>query len=393
MAAERSAEILFKDRPVGVLLETPDGGTRFVYGPDVTETIACALPVATREHGWPAGLHPVFQHLGPEGWLREKQARAGRVEEEDDFGLLLRYGRDCIGAIGIRPVQPITPSGWGGDAETRAATVGGRTVSGVQKKLLAYHDGDRYLPAEADGPATHIAKYNGQSEPTLVRNELLSLRLARDVLGAKQVTAFDRGFVAGLDEPALIVTRFDRTATGAKLRLEDFAQILARPQGRDFGGKYAGSYEEIAAAIRQHSARPLIDLDQFFRCVVFCVLIGNADAHLKNFSLLETPDGLRLSPAYDLLNTLVYRGAYKTEFALALGGDRIPTDRIDRRRILAFAEAIGLPAAAARLALRQLRDRIRRSTAIQPPDAEPEDGFLHRYAEIVENACSRLFEE
>jgi serine/threonine-protein kinase HipA len=393
LVTERSADILFKDQAVGVLYETPQGGTRFVYSPDAVDTIACALPVGQREHAWPTGLHPFFQHLGPEGWLREKQARAGRVEEEDDFGLLLRYGQDCIGAVGISAIEPVaTPSG-SADAETKAAVAGKRTVSGVQKKLLAFHRDGQYHPAEAEGPATHIAKYNGQSDTTLVRNELLSLRLARDVLGTKQDTEFETAVVAGIDELALVVKRFDRTERLAKLRMEDFAQILSRPRGRDFTGKYAGSYEEIALAIRDHSARPQIDVDQFFRRVVFCVLIGNADAHLKNFSLLETRDGLRLSPAYDLLNTLVYGGTYKTELALSLCGDHVQTDRINRRLVLAFGQAIGLPARAIQVALKEIGDRIRRSGAIVPPDAEPADGFVHRYAGIVGDACSRILEE
>ncbi|GEO42176.1 hypothetical protein SAE02_63240 [Skermanella aerolata] len=289
--AERSVDILFKDQAVGALYETPQGGTRFVYSPDAVETIACALPLGEREHAWPTGLHPFFQHLGPEGWLREKQARAGRVEEEDDFGLLLRYGQDCIGAVGVRAIEPVAVPSGSVDAETMAPVAGSRTVPGVQKKLFAIRRDGQYHPAEAEGPATHIAKYNGQSDDTLVRYELLSLRLARDVLGTKQVTEFDTAVVAGIDGLALVVKRFDRTERLAKLRLEDFAQILSRPRGRDFTGKYAGSYEEIALAIRDHSARPQIDVDQFFRRVVFCVLIGNADAHLKNFSLLETPDG------------------------------------------------------------------------------------------------------
>ena len=137
--AERCANILFKDQAAGVLYETPQGGTRFVYNPDAVETIACALPVGEREHAWPTGLHPFFQHLGPEGWLREKQARAGRVEEEDDFGLLLRYGQDCIGAVGVRAIEPVAALWAPADAETKAAVAGKRTVSGVQKKLLAFH--------------------------------------------------------------------------------------------------------------------------------------------------------------------------------------------------------------------------------------------------------------
>jgi serine/threonine-protein kinase HipA len=61
------------------------------------------LPSSRREHECALGIHPFFQRLGPEGWLRKKQARTGHIPEEDDFGLLLRYGADCIGAVGVRP--------------------------------------------------------------------------------------------------------------------------------------------------------------------------------------------------------------------------------------------------------------------------------------------------
>ena len=263
----------------------------------------------------------------------------------------------------------------------------------MQKKLLVFTRDGQFLPSEAEGPATHIAKYNDLSNDTLVRNELLTLRFAQDVLGLKQVTAFKTAFVTGVDELALVVKRFDRAESGEKLRLEDFAQILCRPRGRDFTGKYDGSYEEIALAIRQHSVRPEIDVDQFFRRVIFCALTGNADAHLKNFSLLETPIGLRLSPAYDLLNTLVYGGEYKSEFALSLCGARVQTDRIDRALVIAFGRAIGLPDRAIQLALKEIRERIRRSRAIVPPEAETPDGFVHRYAAIVEDACVRILKE
>src|SRR3546814_1162819 len=95
--------------------------------------------------------------------------------------------------------------------------------------------------------------------------------------------------------------------------MEDFAQILMRPREADFKGKYQGSYEEVAAAIDRHSARPQIDRARFFSALVFNLIIGNADAHLKHWSLLERPEGLRLSPQYDPLNTLLYGSAYSTD--------------------------------------------------------------------------------
>ena len=391
--AERVAEILFKGQRAGLLYEMPGGGTRFIYDPGWDAAIGCCLPVAGREHVWAAGLHPFFEHLGPEGWLREKQVRAGRIEEEDDLGLLLRYGRDCIGAVSLRDGQEgAEPFPAAASLETRAAAAGSRTVSGVQKKLLVYRQGESWLPADAAGPATHIAKFNPESNATLIRNEWLSLRFAQDVLGADQVTEFATGVITGLDAPALLVTRFDRTPTGEKLRLDDFAQILPKARGRDFRGKYESSYEEAAALITAHSARPRIDLDRFFRRVVFNILIGNADAHLKNFSLLEAKEGLRLAPAYDMLNTLFYGGDYDTRTALGLGGDKPPLDRIGRPQVAAFGAAVGLPDRAVALALRDIRHRVGKSRVLVPSGGEDPGGFVHRYAEIVEGACLRILE-
>ena len=389
----RRAHILYKDQVAGLVEETPQNGTEFTYREDWSQTIACALPIEEKRVAWPRGLHPVFENLGPEGWLRRKQALAGQVAVEDDFGLLLRYGADCIGALSVLPAD--TPErqaeAHSGDRLADAATEARRTVSGVQIKLLAWHDGTRFRPATDDSPATHIAKYAPAAHPDLLRNEILSLKLASDILGPEEVTRFENGPVEGIPEPALLVERFDRTPDGGKLRLEDFAQILTRPRGNDFQGKYDGSYEEIAEGIDRYSARPAIDLARFFSALVFNLLIGNADAHLKNWSLLERPEGLRLSPQYDLLNTLLY-GDYDGRTALALCGDKVALDAVDRPLVLHFAERIGLPRRAADLRLADLKRRLARSNRLQPPPAEPPDGFVNRYSDVVRNACARILE-
>ncbi|MGH8247303.1 MAG: type II toxin-antitoxin system HipA family toxin, partial [Gammaproteobacteria bacterium] len=290
----RSGEVLFKDAVAGTLAETAGGGTRFAYGSNWKEPIACCLPVERREHEWPQGLHPFFQHLGPEGWLRERQARVAHIAEEDDFGLLLRYGTDCIGAVGIKSAVPLPKI----DSPAEVPANPGRTISGVQRKLLVVEKDKVFHPAGPVGLAPYIAKFNSQNIPTLVRNEALTLRWARAVLGKSEVCEADLGHVAVVNEIALIVTRFDRASDGRKLRLEDFAQILCRPRGRDYAGKYDASHEEVAEVIKAYSARPEIDLDKFFRRLIVFALVGNCDGHLKNFSLLETPTGLRLAPLY-----------------------------------------------------------------------------------------------
>lgn len=389
LVAERQAIVTFKGVRAGLLRER-GRGTHFAYDGDWAEEIACALPITVRDHLWRDGLLPFFEHLAPEGWLRGLQARAGGTAEQDDLGLLLNYGADCIGAVGILPL---------GDAQSaahpdapilvEAAVTARRTVSGIQRKLLAYHDGDTYRPAiGASDPVTHIAKFNSANEPTLVQNEALSLALAREVLGEAEVTRGALGVVSGTGELALIVERFDRGGD-TRLRLEDFAQILGKPRGREFNGKYESSYEDAAQAIKRHSSRARIDLDRFFRLVVFNFVLGNADAHLKNFSLLERPEGLRLSPAYDLLNTLLY--PFNSDTALEIGGSRRPLDSISRSLLEAFGVDIGLPPRAVALALDQLARRLRAPKTLRLADNVAADDFRSRFKAVVEANAERIF--
>jgi serine/threonine-protein kinase HipA len=383
----REARVFFKDRQAGLLAETAGGGTRFTYQPDWTGDIACALPAVRREHDWARGLHPFFEHLGPEGWLRERQARNAHIVEDDDFGLLLRYGRDCIGAVSILPTEGTFIEAIVTEAEVNP----GRTVSGVQKKLLVVKTGkDAFQPAAANGPAPYIAKFNPESEPTLVRNERLSLAWTAAVLGKREVNTAEVSHIAALDQIALIVTRFDRGPGGEKYRLEDCAQILGKPRGRDYAGKYDGAYEDIAGVIDRYSARPAIDKARFLSRLVAYALIGNCDAHLKNFSLLESSDGLRLSPAYDVVNTALYP-RYDQLFALAIEGKKHQLSAIDGTLLRRFGLNIGLPERAVEQIFTEITRNVRRAEPIlQPPAAEPPDGFVSRFKETVSNACLRI---
>ncbi len=387
----RSAQITFKDELAGTLVETVTGGTRFCYIPGWGETIACGFPVTAREHEYQVGLHPFFQHLSAEGWLREQQARAATIADQDDLGLLLRYGADCIGAVSVRPAigaGPAPPH----DNLTDITASPGRTISGIQKKLIVVFDTatESFRPADAIGPAPFIAKFNSPFIDTLVRNEALSLRWVAAVLGEKEVNRFRLAHIPSLNELALVVTRFDRGSAGEKFRLEDFAQILGKPRGADYAGKYDGSYEEVAATISLHSSRPVIDLSRFFRRLIVYAIVGNCDAHLKNFSLLERPEGLRLSPAYDILNTALYPGHDQT-LALTIGGNRTFLDAVDSNLLQRFGLSIGLPERAVTQTFTDLARHVRKATAaIQPPPAEGPDGFVTRFAEVVRDGCLRI---
>lgn len=394
MARLRFAEVRCRGRRAGLLLETPGGGSVFEYAEDAGEDVGCALPRDQRTHAWAAGVHPFFQHLGPEGWLRSRQARTAELDEQDDLGLLLRYGADCIGAVSVHdPDAPATPPAEEVlDALTLAAVEARRTISGVQPKLLARAEGDRVVPAGPEGAAPLIAKFPTSDLPELAPNEALSLELARMLLGADRVTESRLGTVEGIRPPALLVVRFDRTPDGEKLRLEDFAQVLAVPRGRDWSGKYDASYEEAAAAIERFAAAPRIDLLRYLERIAASFLLGDCDCHLKNFSLLETPGGLRLSPAYDIVNTYVFAAqGYSTRFGLRLGGRARQWDEITRDTFRALGADLDLPPRAVERALTALvrkREPVLRRLAPRPEWAD--DHWRVRYRAIVDDAFSRL---
>lgn len=271
-----------------------------------------------------------------------------------------------------------------------AAALPGRTLSGVQKKLLAFRGAKGFEPCiRTSDPATHIAKFNRDDLPTLVQNEYLSLELGRETLGEAEITKAKPAVLAGIEGLALLVERFDR-AGEEKLGLEDFAQILGKPRGREFDGKYNSSYEEAATVITRFSARARIDLARYFRLVVFNLVLGNADAHLKNFSLLGTSEGLRLSPAYDLINTLVYPGHERTA-ALEIGGAKRPFDTLDRALVEALGATIGLPAPEIKRSLDTLARGFAGARTLEFSARVQPDDFRIGYREIIRENAGRIF--
>ena len=126
-------------------------------------------------------------------------------------------------------------------------------------------------------------------------------------------------------ELAYISKRFDRTSK-EKLHIEDFAQLLEVLTER----KYSGSVERVGKGIMKFSSFPGNDLINLFELVLFSYLIGNADMHLKNYSLLRDQQGdIKLSPAYDLLSTKLLMPEDKEEYAITINGKKSNITRKD----------------------------------------------------------------
>ncbi|MCL2097252.1 MAG: HipA domain-containing protein [Bacteroidales bacterium] len=116
-----------------------------------------------------------------------------------------------------------------------------------------------------------------------------------------------------------ITRRIDRDEKGNKLHMEDMCQLTERLTE----DKYRGSYEQIAKAILKYSAKPGLDVVNFFEQLLFCYLTGNADMHLKNFSLIKSISGTYcLSPGYDMLSTALVMPEDKEELALTLNAKK-----------------------------------------------------------------------
>jgi len=134
---------------------------------------------------------------------------------------------------------------------------------------------------------------------------------------------------------AYITKRIDRNKA-EKLHMEDMCQITQRLTEH----KYQGSYEQVAKAIRQYSTYPGLDLVNFCELLLFCFFTGNADMHLKNFSLIQkTGNGMGLAPAYDLVATALVNPADREQVALTLNGRK---NRLKRSDFEAIFNSAGL---------------------------------------------------
>ncbi len=240
-----------------------------------------------------------------------------------------RYHPACLRRLFGTPALPAVELTHG-DVLMKAQEMAGRmSISGVQPKLSMSRQGSRLVPVTTGGQ--FILKPQTERFPLLPQNENLCMNIA----GLLEIDTPPHGLFDLHDgSPAYLVRRFDRTPDGKKLRCEDFAQILCADD------KYTGSMERIGNKIRELSDVPGLDVQLFFERVLLNFLLGNGDAHLKNFSMLESAgSGLRLSPAYDIVCSKVVLPR-ESDCALTLNGKQ---NKIGRKDFEQFAGTIKIP--------------------------------------------------
>ena len=337
--------------------------------------LSCSLPLCAESFSQD-DARPYFEGLLPEGHARQAIAAALHVREENYLSLLAGYGFECIGDVIIASenealtslYEPIDVTNLASDlGENKAAEINAASrlsLAGTQNKVGLYHDPhsscwetDWYRPL-GGAPSTHILK----TSPN--RNVLyLEYLCTKASLSCGVPTANTR--LLDLNGPVVCSERYDRSPASdshnahvLRRHQEDFTQALGILPGSKYAELEGGTARSIAAFIRRRFSKPIEGIESFARLTLFNYLIGNCDNHLKNMSVLYSPNWreMGLAPAYDLICTTWFPNLSR-EMGMLLGGEgRI--DCVEAEHLSLFAKDIGLPDRRLRAMCSELADRI-----------------------------------
>lgn len=319
-------DVLLHGRPIGTLTLLAGSQTVFAFDEDYIDNRArptLSLSFKNSTGGLVTDVKPArtrvppfFANLLPEGPMRKYLAERAGVHPQREFFLLWVLGQDLPGALAVRhPNRDAGPPGSAADPASRdteaARAVLHFSLAGVQLKFSALMAADGGLTIPATGTdGSWIVKLPTPTYPAVPENEYAMLELARsvgiDVPETKLVALDDISGLPNdlrhLEGSALAIRRFDRLADGTAVHIEDFAQVFGvYPED-----KYAkANYRNLAEVIQAEAGTDAIE--EFVRRLVFNALIGNADMHLKNWSLLYADrHAATLAPAYDFVSTIAY---------------------------------------------------------------------------------------
>ncbi|WP_049974550.1 HipA domain-containing protein [Azospirillum sp. B4] len=350
----QALEVFLGERGVGVLEADRVGRLTFTYADrSPLSRLSISLPPRAEPYT-DAECRPFFAGLLPEGDALAAAAARRRLQPYEIFGLLREYGAECAGAVrllnpGGKPdvpqdYEPLdeaalarvideipTSPNFAADRRVRLS------VAGAQPKTaVAFLDGRFHRPLNGS-PSTHLIKVAPAGKPDFAlvpKAEAFSMALAAS-LGVDVAGTALRSF-AGRE--CLLVERYDRRVEGGRvheIHQEDFCQALGYPPERkyEFSIDETGEAQKVGPglshclALAQHTAAPLLGRAELMRRVIATVLLANADAHAKNFSLLYDAPGRApsLAPAYDMLCTRIFPVA--EDLAMRVG-DATRPDRI-----------------------------------------------------------------
>ena len=356
------------DQPVGTL-SLWGGRLRFQYGDDwLAQPLAVGLSQSLPLRPEPfddSQCRGFFAGLLPEGQLRRLIARQYQVSSQNDFALLDAIGGECAGAITFVPAgHSMIPAGDAGvewldqpqllallDELPGRPMLAGRdgvrlSLAGAQDKLPVVFDGRRIGLPKGGHPSSHILKPAIASVEDSVVNEGYCLALAH----AMGMPAARAQILPVHDRHVLLVDRYDRRALGdarpERIHQEDFCQALGVVPEMKYQNEGGPGLEACFELLRKATRPNAPQVLRLFDAVVFNALIGNHDAHAKNFSLLYAGPTPTLAPLYDLLSTAVYEHL-TPKMAMKLGS-KYKFSEVQARHWTQFAQAAGLSTAQTR---------------------------------------------
>lgn len=365
--------VYLNSQTVGTLEQDDNGLLKFRYDqqwlvrPDAL-AISRSLPLRADAFTGNA-VRPFFAGILPEEGPRQQIASLLGISERNDFAMLERIGGECAGAVMLLPegTHPPDPD------QRRMRKLSESELEDVIKQLhhrplLAGQDDVRLSLAGAQDklpvvmiestiavplgntPSTHIIKPEPPRFPGLVDVELFCMTLAKSV--GLNVPAVSSRQIAGIE--CIIIQRYDRAldAQGRPVRIhqEDFCQAMGFPPERKYQQEGGPLLRDCIAMLRQWSTAPVLDIRDFLDALIFNVLIANADAHGKNYSLLYANGQRRLAPLYDLVCTLAWPELSKTP-AMKIGqGDSIEIVTSSQWQKMTKESSLGWPMVRERIA-------------------------------------------
>lgn len=382
----KTKEVFLNEVLVGKLFQV-SGHTQFVYDKNYLSAkkhpLSVSLPL--REESFKKKeCEPFFSGLLPEEEHRKIIASKFDIYSKNFFELLAQIGGECAGAVSVLPegkepafskeykllndeellenikLLPANPLLIGIEEGIRLS------MAGVQRKMLVHVDsenGSISLPLDGS-PSTHILKPDIDKKfPNIVYNEAFCLELA-NLIGIP-TAKFSVGIVGDIEY--LLVERYDRMIGDdgdvKRVHQEDFCQamgILPEDKYQSEGGPGLRKCFEL---LNRVSALPAVDINNLLKAVIFNVIVGNCDAHGKNFSLIYSGDKNivpRFAPLYDLVSTAYYPH-HSTSMAMKIGGER-DFKKFSKRNFEKFVKETDLSFAMFRDSVLELSSKVKSST-------------------------------